>query len=78
MTAAQREIALSNLDEQGVNRPMQYDDPGVDHTQLVQTEPDETQRAAAAMAQRAPGKYFLVRLYWELRWSRSLCTYPSW
>lgn len=62
MTAAQREIALSNLDEQGVNRPMQYDDPGVDHTQLVQTEPDETQRAAATMAQRAPGKYFLVRL----------------
>ena len=40
---------------------MQYDDPEVDHTQLVQTEPDETQRAAAALAQRAPGKYFLVR-----------------
>lgn len=61
VTAAQREIALQNLDEQGVARPMQYDDPGVEVTQLVQTEPDERQKAAAAMAQRAPGKYFVLR-----------------
>ncbi len=62
MTAGQREIALKNLDEQGVTRPTQYDDAGVEVTQLVQTEPDEMQKAAAAMAQRAPGKYFAVRL----------------
>jgi hypothetical protein len=34
----------------------------VEVTQLVQTAPDEMQKAAAAMAQRAPGKYFAVRL----------------
>lgn len=29
VTAPQREIALSNLEEQGMPRPMQYDDPDV-------------------------------------------------
>eukprot|EP01043_Picozoa_sp_COSAG02_P040836 COSAG02_NODE_3333_length_6915_cov_4.111649_6_plen_179_part_00 len=62
VTAGQREIALKNLDEQGVTRPTQYDDAGVEVTQLVETAPDEMQKAAAAMAQRAPGKYFAVRL----------------
>ena len=41
---------------------MQYDDAGVENDQLVQTKPDETQKAAQALAQRAPGKYFAVRL----------------
>lgn len=55
--AAQREIALKNLEEQGVARPMQYDDADVEVTQLVQTKPSESDTAA----ERAPGKYFLLR-----------------
>jgi hypothetical protein len=61
VTAAQREIALKNLDEQGVSRPMQYDDAGVEVNQLVDSKPDESEKAAAAMARRAPGKYFVIR-----------------
>ena len=58
VTAGQREIALSNLEEQGLPRPMQYDDADVDPSQLAAPKPDQ---AAEAAAERAPGGYLLLR-----------------
>lgn len=61
VTAAQREIALRNLEEQGLARPMQYDDPDVPQDMLAADPPDPSVAAKEAAATRSPGFYAVVR-----------------
>ena len=61
VTAGQREIALRNLVEQGMTRPMQYDDPDVPSNMLSALPPDPASTASAEAAAKAPGLFAILR-----------------
>ena len=61
ITSTQREIALRNLEEQGLTRPMQYDDPDVPQDMLAAEPPDPSIAAKQDAAARSPGSYAIIR-----------------